>query len=120
MSLQTHFGSSPSIEGSTIAAIIGSNGLIHALSSSTPLKTEKKHHLQFLLFGNVLLTWLLTPVILLFSLLIIGWISAAYFDNDFLCFTCNGGRLSNSNPLALIFMTAMVQISEMRDVNNLF
>ena len=119
MSLQTHFGSSPSIEGSKIAAIIGSNGLIHALSSSTPLKTEKKHHLQFLLFGNLLLTWLLTPVILLFSILILGWISAVYFDNDFLNITISS-RLSSSNPLALIFMTAMVQISEMRDVNNLF
>ena len=63
MSLQTHFGSLPSIEGSMIAAIIGSKGLIHALSSSTPLKTEKKHHLQFFL-GSVLAIWLLIPVIL--------------------------------------------------------
>ena len=73
MSLQTHFGSLPSIEGSMIAAIIGSKGLIHALSSSTPVKTEKKHHLQFLLFGNLFLTLLLTPIILL-VILVGGWI----------------------------------------------
>ena len=91
MSLQTHFGSLPSIEGSMIAAIIGSKGLIHALSSSTPLKTEKKHHLQFLLFGNVLLTWLLTPVIVLVCLFfIIDMIDPSFWDLPSLT---NGGSL---------------------------
>ena len=46
MSLQALFEGLPFIEGSTIATIIGSNGLIYALSSSNLLKTETKHQLQ--------------------------------------------------------------------------
>ena len=81
MSLQALFEGLPFIEGSTIATIIGTNGLIYALSSSNLLKTETKHQLQST--GNFLLK-LGGAVLVLFGVLVFLFFAAL---------ASSGGRL---------------------------
>ena len=92
------------------------------MSTSNPLKAEKKHHLQG--FGGNILTILLAFVLISIIIVVLYFAVLVNSVNDIVTVRGNscfyGLCFSNSGPLALIFMTAMAQISEMRDVNNLF